>query len=73
MAVLELAWGLGILDRAGAEGMSCVRALCLVFSDIQLKCPVQCPKQLSFGMNRALPTELIPSSPLFIFQCSHIP
>lgn len=43
MAVLGLAWGLGILDRAGAEGVSCVRALCVVFSDIQLKLPVQEP------------------------------
>lgn len=40
MAVLGLTWGLGILDRAGAEGISCVRALCLVFSDTHLKLPV---------------------------------
>lgn len=33
MTVLGLAWGLGILERAGDEGISCVRAWCLVSSD----------------------------------------
>lgn len=43
MTVLGLAWGLGILERAGDEGISCVRAWCLVSSDIQLKLPVHMP------------------------------
>lgn len=44
MAVLGLAWGLGILDRVGAEGISCARTLRLLFSDIQLKLPVHMPR-----------------------------
>lgn len=63
MAVLGLAWGLGIWDRAGVDGISCVKALCLVFSDMQLKLPASCisallsicPKHLSFGVNGTLP------------------